>query len=698
MTTITDQLGRMLAGRYRLDAAIGTGASAQVFAAFDVKLGREVAVKLLHPGLAGDEAFIRRLRAEAQAVGALNHPHVLKVFDWGEEDDGAFLVLEYLAGGSLRDLLDAGRRLDPAQAASVGAQAARGLAYAHRRGFVHRDVKPANLLFDEDGVLRVADFGVARALAEAAWTEPAGAHLGTARYASPEQAEGRQLDDRADVYSLALSIYESLTGRVPFSSDTTLATLMARVGAPLPIVPELGPLAPILAQAAIPEPLARLDAVEFADRLEELGRELPPAKALPLVAVRLSALRLVESPRDSRSRTPAPRDPLNEHPGHPGASELYEHPGHPGASALYDQAAIDRASRRTRLRLGITSSAASVEEEGWSYSDPVDGRAAPALYDGAADLRARRLRRRPRRLLRRRAPQTRHVMRWVVAGLVLLVALCVGALGVDRYVVYGHVVPELVGLQETSAQRVMRSAGLEIRVIGLRHWSAPKGTVLSQSIGAGTRERSGRGVAVAVSLGRAPVHVPSVTGKSAALAESLLRSSHLVPSTNSAYSPTVPVGAVVSASPASGLLPYGGKVKLVISRGPAPVTIPSSLVGGSWASAQASLSTLRLVPSEVLDFSSTVAAGDVISTSPTSGVSGVAVGTTVQVVVSKGPRLVAVPSVKGDAIAVALTALQAAGLDVTEQIGPPNSTYATATDPAPGAEVAPGTQVTLYVA
>nr|MDA8290775.1 serine/threonine-protein kinase [Actinomycetota bacterium] len=282
MTTITEQLGRVLAGRYRLDAGLGTGSSAHVYAAFDTRLQRVVAVKLLHPGLAGDDRFLRRLRAEAQAVAALNHPNVLKVFDWGEEHDGPFLVLEHLGGGSLQDVLDSGARLDPAQAASVGAQAARGLAYAHRRGFVHRDVKPGNLLFDEDGGLRVADFGLARALAEAAWTEPAGAVLGTARYASPEQAEGRPLDDRSDVYSLALVVYEAVVGRVPFSADTTLATLMARVGAALPASPELGPLAPILAQAAIAEPVARLDAAELAGNLELLARQLP-ARPLPLV-------------------------------------------------------------------------------------------------------------------------------------------------------------------------------------------------------------------------------------------------------------------------------------------------------------------------------------------------------------------------------------------------------------------------------
>ncbi|MER3453248.1 MAG: serine/threonine protein kinase, partial [Acidimicrobiia bacterium] len=173
VSRMAEQVGRVLGGRYRLVAPLGAGASASVFVAEDVVLRRRVAVKLLHEALASDEAFLRRFRAEARAAAALSHPNVMAVYDWGE-DDGPFLVCELCGGGSLRALLDRGVLLSPSQALLVGLEAARGLAYAHRRGLVHRDVKPANLLFDEEGRLRVADFGVARALAEAAWTEPAG--------------------------------------------------------------------------------------------------------------------------------------------------------------------------------------------------------------------------------------------------------------------------------------------------------------------------------------------------------------------------------------------------------------------------------------------------------------------------------------------------------------------------------------------
>jgi serine/threonine-protein kinase len=279
---LADRVGRVLGGRFRLVSPIGSGASAHVFLAHDVVLGRRVAVKVLHPALAGDAPFLRRFRAEAQAAAMLNHPHITQIFDWGEDDDGPYLVLEYLAGGSLRDLLDAGHRLSPAQAAAVGAQAADALDYAHRRGLVHRDVKPANFLFEEEGRLRVADFGLARALSEAAWTEPIGAMLGTARYASPEQVEGHRVDGRADVYSLSLVLIEVVTGQVPFAADTTIATLMARVGAAVRAPAALGPLGPILEQAAAPDPDARIDARELAVRLGQVSSQLPPPARLPL--------------------------------------------------------------------------------------------------------------------------------------------------------------------------------------------------------------------------------------------------------------------------------------------------------------------------------------------------------------------------------------------------------------------------------
>lgn len=279
---MTDQIGRVLSGRYRLIAPVGSGASALVYLADDTRLRRRVAVKLLHQALADDDSFLRRFRAEAQSAAALNHPHVLAVYDWGDDEKEPYLITEFLGGGSLRAMLDAGNRLTPAQALLVGLEAARGLEYAHTRGFVHRDIKPANLLFGDEGRLRIGDFGLARALAEAAWTEPSGAMLGTARYACPEQARGQPADGKGDIYSLALVLIESVTGRVPFAADTTIATLMARVDAPLEVPDDLGPLRGILERAGRPNANDRPDAGEFAVGLLAASEQLDRPEPLPL--------------------------------------------------------------------------------------------------------------------------------------------------------------------------------------------------------------------------------------------------------------------------------------------------------------------------------------------------------------------------------------------------------------------------------
>src|SRR4029079_19073556 len=256
--------GRVLSGRYLLHNAIGTGASGRVYVADDQRLRRRVAVKVLHAALADDTAFLRRFRAEAQLAASLRHSNIVTVYDWGE-DDVPFMVLELLEGGSLRSMLDQNTSLTVAQAARVGRDVASALEYAHARDVLHRDVKPATLLCDEHGIVRVADFGLARALAEASWTEPAGTVLGTARYASPEKGSASRLHRRADLYALGLVIVESITGSVPLVGDNAVATIVGRGTQPL-VVPEgLGRLGEVLTQAGQPDPNNRFpDAAAFA--------------------------------------------------------------------------------------------------------------------------------------------------------------------------------------------------------------------------------------------------------------------------------------------------------------------------------------------------------------------------------------------------------------------------------------------------
>ena len=640
MSTITESIGRVLAGRYRIESALGSGASANVFAAFDTTLQRRVAVKVLHPALAADGAFLRRFRSEAQSAAALANAHVLAVHDWGEDGQGPFLVLEFLGGGSLRDMLDEGTRLSVSQAVDVGVQAAEGLAYAHGRGFVHRDVKPANLLFDEEGRLRVADFGLARALAEAALTEPAGATVGTARYSSPEQALGRLVDGRADVYALALVLYEAVTGVVPFTADTTIATLMARVDAELPGHDGLGPLSDVLDDAATPEVDDRLDAATLAARLRDLAAELPPPEPLRLAGAGGAGVmpRPVVAP---------PRHDLTEH----------------GMSTPPPPAGR-RAGR------------------GGADPDVLAFAAAVGLTDAASPARRRR----------RRWP-------WVVTAVVLAASLLAAgttiALRTTKLLTPSHKLPVVTGLTVSQADAAVRRDHFTVTVTGQRDSiTAPVGQILRQIPGPGARLKEGTQVSVVVSSGPPPVPVPvlsTVTGDCPAITAALA-GAHLKAACTDPNSTSVAKGTVIDWSP-KGTAPYGSTITVTVSAGPPVETIPS-LTGQTCGGATTTLQSVGLVALCVPEYTSTgVAVGEVVDWSPTGQAPE---GATVTVHTSEGPPLVTVPtSITGETVSQAIVTLGNANLVAGSDQGP-LSGHVFDSNPAPGTQVPEGTTVTLY--
>jgi serine/threonine-protein kinase len=233
---------RVFANRYELGEAIGQGGMADVFLAHDRLLDRRVAVKVLLPQFATDPVNVERFRREAQAAAGLNHPHIVAVYDWGEEDDTSFIVMEYVPGQTLREILQAHERLGPTDAARIAAEIADALSFAHAHGVVHRDVKPGNVLITPQGQVKVTDFGIARAETSEPLTKT-GAVLGTATYFSPEQAQGFKLDGRSDVYALGVVLYEMLTGVAPFTASSPVSVAYKHVretpAPPSSIVPDL---------------------------------------------------------------------------------------------------------------------------------------------------------------------------------------------------------------------------------------------------------------------------------------------------------------------------------------------------------------------------------------------------------------------------------------------------------------------------
>ncbi|HVA09422.1 MAG TPA: PASTA domain-containing protein [Acidimicrobiales bacterium] len=650
MPLISDSIGRVLGKRYRLLSALGTGASAHVFLAEDVSLQRYVAVKVLLPGLASDEAFLKRFGAEARSVASLNHPHVLRVFDWGEDADGPYLVLEYLGGGSLRDLLDRGVRLTHSQAAHLGTEVAQGLAYAHSRGLVHRDIKPANLLFDEEGRVRVADFGVARALAEAAWTEPAGAMVGTARYISPESAEGKHVDGRADVYSLALVLYEAVTGTVPFVADTTMATLMARVGTPLPHHEALGPLDDVLARAAAPQASSRLDAAGLAARLGALASALPTPTPLPLQAPHEALVPMGSGrPPDAQQLTAvaAPSGPPAPVGTRAGPGEIFD-----------------------------------AEPGGGKSSGTPGSKTVPAP---AAKRRSRRNR------------------FWIIGAVAAVLALIAGGTvwAMESNVFTpSHPTPSVVSLTMAQARAAAARDHFTLHVEkGLTSTMVAVGSIISQSPKPGTVMKEGSTLNVVPSTGKPTISVPSLSGGlTCPQAIAALLQAHLVGVCGAAaYSDTVASGQVISwaygSIPNPTSAPFGSTITVTPSQGHSPVTVPSIPSSYTFGEAQAALQVAGLVAAQANASSTTVPAGQIISTSPASG-QPAPYGGTVTVTVSTGPPLISVPSVQGDTVPEANTTLTNAGLQVSSVNGNPSRTV-TGTSPPAGTQVQPGSSVVI---
>ncbi|HEV7760903.1 MAG TPA: protein kinase, partial [Acidimicrobiales bacterium] len=444
-----------------------------MYLADDVRLRRRVAVKVLHTALADDESFLRRFRAEARAAAALSHPNILAIYDWNGDEVPPYIVTEYLGGGSVRSMLDGGQRLSPSQALLIGLEAARALDHAHRQGFVHRDVKPANLLFSADARLRIADFGLARAIAEAGWTEPTGAVLGTARYASPEQARGESLDGRSDIYSLALVMVEAVTGQVPFTADTTIGTLMARLDRPLEVPEELGALAPVVERAGDMDPANRPDAATLAQQLVDAATVLPRPTPLVLAGARVDADGVLNGDEPESDRTM-----LHGRPAAPGAD---------GAGAGdHDATSLQRVPTATVLAQ-IPDSTQRMGRPQAHPSSPGQAAAQAAPPRLAPTARAARMR------------------TWTIriAAAVIAIALGVaGALFFQQSQVPAHEIPkDLVGLQAGEVNDHVGQFGWRIAQQKEHRDGTEAGVVLDTRPKPGSQLREGSKLTLIVSLG-----------------------------------------------------------------------------------------------------------------------------------------------------------------------------------------------------
>ncbi|MGY1848002.1 MULTISPECIES: Stk1 family PASTA domain-containing Ser/Thr kinase [unclassified Blastococcus] len=656
-TAVTDPVvGLVLEGRYRLEERVARGGMSTVYAATDLRLHKTVAVKVMAEHLAHDPTFVDRFTREARAAAMLSHVNVVGVSDQGSDQGLVFLVMELVRGRTLRDLLSARGRLTVGEAFAVLEPVLAGLTAAHRAGIVHRDIKPENVLIGVDGVVKVADFGLARAVVGTGQTSQTGGVLiGTVAYLSPEQLERGRADARSDIYAAGIVLYEMLTGHPPFGGDTPLAVAYQHVHHDVPAPSAEVPGLPwqvdeLVARTTRRDPAGRpLDAGAFLAELHDVRTDL--------------GIDPVPVPTGQSTAGPATLRPTNR-PTRPRPG----HPSDPGTEVLGG-----RGSRagRTSMLPGM-GAGPTTDVQG---RRPGPARPRPGVPD--------HIRRRRARLL---------------VAVVLLMAITVGAvgwwLGSGRWTD----VPALTGKQEAAAIDLLQDAGLDPDPV-VREWSesVPEGVVISTDPSSGELIR-GTDVRVVVSKGPERYTVPpELVGQPVDDVEARLQADLPIQITRGqAYDDAVPPGNVIGFDPPAGTaLKRDQVVTVVVSQGRAPVAVPD-VTGQTPEQARANLEAQGFTVERDEDGrSDQVDKGEVMAVEPGPGAGPVPYGSTVRIQVSAGVPLVTVPDVVGKSGDEATAILRAAGLQVeaTRFFG----NRVLRQSPAAGETVERGTPVTILL-
>ena len=681
-TTLSPPAGQLLDGRYRVDSRLAQGGMATVYLGRDTRLDRVVALKIAHADLASDDEFIRRFMTEARAVAQLSSPNVVGIFDQGTAGEVNYIVMEYVAGPTLREVLRARGRLTVRESLDIIEGVLGGLAAAHRAGIIHRDVKPENVLLGQDGAVKVADFGLARAAVAAASTKT-GVIIGTAAYLAPEQVSRSRSDARTDVYAAGVMLFEMLTGVQPHTGESPLAVAYKHVNevvpAPSSLAPGLSPaLDALVAMATSRDPdLRPADAAHFLAVVAEVRRGGSPSPG--------GRPGQHAAPPDSRAIAADPWASLASGPG--GAAG-------PGDDPLEDtdlRPAIGRGLVPAYGDAGYgTAAFAEAGYDDAGYGPPTAGLPAPAVGtapveapapgatnhtmvvspgaivpgfddDGYDDGRYRRRGRRrgDREPLLQGLLFGRRII-WVLGAVAVVLAsvLVVWYVSAGRYTS----VPQVTGFPQPLAKTELTGLDLTVRVGPARNSnSVAAGHVVATSPAAGSKIKNHGTITLFLSLGPVRVTVPPVSGQAEQAAISALKAAGLTVATPvQTPSDTIPAGTVISTSPPGGsLTPKDQPVTVTVSSGP---PLPN-FVGAQFSAAQAEAAAGGYQLNQVTDGKSSQPQGTITGQSPAAG-SPITSGEVVTVNVSAGPPETAVPDVSGMTVRQATAALQQAGFQV----------------------------------
>ncbi|MFD2418715.1 Stk1 family PASTA domain-containing Ser/Thr kinase [Amycolatopsis pigmentata] len=667
-TTDTGLAGTLLEQRYRIDSLLARGGMSSVYRGTDTRLDRPVAIKIMDPRFADDRSFVDRFEREARSAARLHHPNIVTVHDQGVDGEHAFLVMELLDGGTVRDLLDQRGRLDVALALSVAEQMLEALSAAHTAGLVHRDVKPENLLLGRAGtppvgVVKVADFGLVRAVASTGATSSS-VILGTVGYLSPEQVTAGAAGMRGDVYSAGIVLYEMLTGQVPYSGDTAISVAYRHVNddvpAPSTLVPGLpAVLDDLVLRATRRDPEARpADAGLFLRRLREVRASLglgpvpipvPPPAGPP----------------------PPPVDDLTV----------------PAFSAVGTAPVAGPRGTRAMTRLGHQPLVAQRQPQPTmaAMAPPPGSYPPPAARDDEDDRR------------RKKTIALRVLLVLVIGGLIGTMVWWFA--GGGKQIADAVDVPQVAGMDRPTAEKTLHDKGFSTRISQQASDTVAAGMAIGTTPAAGSSASPGSQVTLLVSSGKPKV--PDIVGATREEAESSIVSQQLKAAHDTSkddFSGSVPKDHVLTVSPQAGTpVAIGATVTYGLSKGTPPKPVPN-VVGKSHDQAFQLLQQAGFEPFDAgTEFARGVPAGNVTRTSPAAGsrpddTDGKRVGVFTS-------NAVQVPSVFGMSLQEAVQTLTDAGLQVNGDGdgggGRRGFSFVVGQDPDAGSFVQKGTKVKL---
>ena len=667
---MSDNNAVILNDRYEMQQRIGRGGMADVYLARDILLDRLVAIKVLFPEYATDPAFVERFRREAQSAANLNHPNIVSVYDWGRSNNTYFMAMEYVPGRTLAEALHDVGQITAMKAAEVGIEVAAALSFAHRGNVVHRDIKPGNILIGSNGQLKVADFGIARALGSAADSNltQVGAVMGTAAYLSPEQAQGGQPDPRSDLYSLGIVLYEMVGGRVPFSGDNPVSIAYKQVHeAPQPLN-QLASDVPRAFEAIVARLLAKDPDLRYATA-EAVRDDLRRFRdGIPVQALADAINRRNGDPTPIGTAAPTTMIPTGPMVG--GPDDLA------AATTVMPSAQATTALPRTTINAnpdmppGYTASNAVV---------PTDDlqRKRTAIVIGAISA----------------------TVLLIIGAVVAFLALSGGSTEAPTVAV-----PDVTNQVLEDAVTTLKNLGFEVVPVAEETTTVDTNVVWKQVPLPGEEIKEGETVTIVYNPSNAPMAVPNLTGMTidqarAALLNLGLTIGVITPQND----PTAPADTIIASVPKAGEQVLGGAtIDLTVSQGSGVVQIPN--VQGQ--TSQAARSVLEGEPYKFLitvveEASATVESGRVTRTSPTIGAD-TTKGASVTIYVSTGQATVAVPLVSGLTEAQARAKLTSSGFIVKVEYievatGNANDGRVIAQDPSMNVQSTPGSQVLLKV-